>query len=550
MADRKPNAKPISDAAAYGAASNDVPDAASPKAASSTGFGEAEVDSQGTASEAAASDSASRIPDAQRLDSQTPESIGLQPKAAEADSPASRVLKPDVPELSMRELDRRHVWHPFTQAALTEAPIPIVEARGTRLVAEDGTSYIDAIGSWWVNVHGHSHPKIAEAIAEQAHTLEHVIFAGFTHKPATRLAARLANLLPDPLTRIFYSDNGSTAVEVALKMAMQLGQRAAQPKTRILALEGGYHGDTFGAMAVSARDAFTAPFFPYLFPVDYIPAPLPGEEARSLQALDEALAAGDVAVLVYEPLVQGASGMRMMSSKALETLLLKARQAGAMLLADEVMTGFGRTGTLFASEQMAPVPDFVALSKGLTGGAMAMGATACSEKVYRAFWSTDMRDTMFHGHSFTANPMACAAALASLDLTETADCRQKRDALESAHLRFIESVLKPHPMAQDPRCCGVILAFELAPTKPKPEAAETQFPKGGEQRIEQDADPAYFHGWRNRIYRFFLDRGILMRPLGNTVYMLPPYSIDKEELQACYHAMEALLKASMAWARE
>lgn len=443
-----------------------------------------------------------------------------------------------TPVGSIRELDRRHVWHPFTQSALSEPPIPIVRAHGARLMAEDGKEYIDAIGSWWVNLHGHSHPHIAEAIAEQARNLEHVIFAGFSHAPASHLAARLASVLPEPLSRIFYSDNGSTAVEVALKMALQLGQRASKPRTRILALEGGYHGDTFGAMAVSARDAFTAPFFPYLFEVEYIPAPLPGDEGRALQRLNDALSAGDAAVLVYEPLVQGASGMRMMQPAALETLLKTAKEAGLMLLADEVMTGFGRTGTLFASEQMNVVPDFVALSKGLTGGAMAMGATACSEWVYRAFWSKDMRDTMFHGHSFTANPMACAAAMASLDLTVSDACLQQRHWLEQSHRRFAETVLQAHPMAHNPRVCGTILAFELAPPR------HSDAP--GSASIESQ-DPAYFHTWRDRIYRFFLDRGLLMRPLGNTVYLLPPYSIQSADLDLCYKNMEALLEASMSW---
>lgn len=439
---------------------------------------------------------------------------------------------------SIRELDRRHIWHPFTQAALSEPPIPIVSAQGCTLMAEDGRRYIDAIGSWWVNLHGHGHPHIAKAIAEQAQQLEHVIFAGFTHGPAATLASRLAKVLPDPLTRIFYSDNGSTAVEVALKMALQLGQRQSPQRTRILALEGGYHGDTFGAMAVSARDAFTAPFFPYLFPVDYIPAPLPGAEQLALDSLRQALSGQQVAVLVYEPLVQGASGMRMMAPDALEALLRLAKNQGVLLLADEVMTGFGRTGSLFASEQMGPVPDFVAMSKGLTGGAMAMGATATSEVVYRAFWSHDMRKTMFHGHSFTANPMACAAALASLELTLDAHSVEQRRWLEAAHQEFLGRVLEAHPMARNPRQCGCVLAFELEPEQRLASRASG---------LHDAADPAYFHGWRDRIYRFLLDRGLLMRPLGNTVYLLPPYSISREELEACYNGMEALLGASMDW---
>lgn len=435
---------------------------------------------------------------------------------------------------SIRENDRRHVWHPFTQAALAEPPIPVVRAAGALLHAEDGRTYIDAIASWWVNLHGHGHPAIARAVAEQAERLEHVIFAGFTHEPAASLAAELAGVLPGDLTRIFYSDNGSTAVEVGLKIALQLGQRARPARTRIVALEDSYHGDTFGAMAVSARDAFTAPFFPYLFPVTYVPAPVPGREAEALDALRRACAPGDVAAFVYEPLVQGAGGMRIMEPGALEPLLAEARAAGALLLADEVMTGFGRTGPLFASSSMATAPDLVALSKGLTGGAMAMGVTAASETTYRAFWSTDLRRTMFHGHSFTANPLACAAARASLSLTLSQTCAAQRERLQHRHRAFLETVLRPHPRARDPRVLGTLLAFELT---------DGAAPAGG----RNGGDPAYFHGWRDRIYRFFLDRGLLMRPLGNTVYLLPPYVITDGELDTAYGAMAELLEAAAAW---
>ncbi len=430
------------------------------------------------------------------------------------------------------ELDARHCWHPFTQAATADAPLPIARGEGSWLYTTDGRALLDGISSWWVNLHGHSHPAIAEALYRQASTLEHVLFAGFTHEPAVQLASRLAEVLPGDLDRLFFSDNGSTAVEVGLKMALQYHHNLGHRRHRILALEGAYHGDTFGAMALSERSAFTAPFDPFMFEVHYLPAPTPGREEDALHALSAALSEGDVAVMVYEPLIQGAGGMRMYSPDALQPMLQAARKAGALLLADEVMTGFFRTGALFASMHQStageplPAPDILAMSKGLTGGTLAMGLTACTDQVYQAFYSTDKARTFYHGHSFTANPLACAVSLASLDLTLSASCREAVARIAAAQEAFCQR-LQDEPRASWPRHCGTVLAFDLVPG--------------------DGTQTGYFNPIRDRIYRFFLQKGLLLRPLGNTVYCLPPYSFSEDELASVHEAMLQLLAEAENW---
>ncbi len=454
------------------------------------------------------------------------------------------------------ELDARHVWHPFTQAGLADPPLPISRAKGSVLYTDTGREILDGISSWWVNLHGHSHPVIAEAVYRQALSLEHVIFAGFTHTPAVELSAGLAKVLPGNLERIFFSDNGSTAVEVGLKMALQYWHNQGVNRTRILALEGAYHGDTFGAMSVSDRGSFTAPFAPFLFPVEHIPAPLPGAEDEALERLTLALASGDTAVFIYEPLVQGSGGMRMYSPEILGKMLRLVHDSGSLLLADEVMTGFYRTGQLFASSITqslmptsrsgdigavsaleenhsgtgksktpgTPSPDIMTLSKGLTGGAMALGITACTPAIFDVFNSTDRAKTFFHGHSYTANPLACAAALASLELClsgETADAVSRICAEQQAFWKQLQRNL----LAENVRVCGTILAFELA--------------VGGES--------SYFNPVRDRIYRFFLDKDILLRPLGNTVYVMPPYCFSTPELLRVHQAISELLEEANSW---
>lgn len=420
----------------------------------------------------------------------------------------------------LKERDKGVIWHPYTQMQIWPEAIGITQGKGIYLIDEEGNRYIDAIASWWVNLHGHAHPYIAEQISQQLLQLEHTIFAGFTHEPAVRLAERLLPLLPGAMERIFYSDNGSTAVEVALKMALQYHQNKGKPRQKILALEGAYHGDTLGAMSVSARSLFTASFDSLLFQTEFLPFPGAGQEALALNKLKELLQQGDVATLIVEPLVQGSGGMRMYTPDILQQLFHLCRQYDCLIIADEVMTGFGRTGTLFACGQLEEAqPDIVCLSKGLTGGTVPLGITACTQAIFEAFLSDDdARKTLYHGHSFTANPIACTAGLASLDLLLDPVCQEQIRMISAAHLVQFNK-WSGHAKVKDIRACGTILALEL----------------------DTDSPTAYLNRQRDFIYRFFLERNILMRPLGNIIYILPPYCISEAQLTYIYEQIDALL---------
>ncbi|WP_020600300.1 adenosylmethionine--8-amino-7-oxononanoate transaminase [Spirosoma panaciterrae] len=417
----------------------------------------------------------------------------------------------------LAERDRAVIWHPFTQMQTAPAPISIARGKGSILYGTDGREYLDMISSWWVNLHGHAHPHIAQRVAEQLQTLEHVIFADFTHEPAVELAERLLAILPQNQKRVFYSDNGSTAVEVALKMAFQYWHNLGLLRRKVVALENAYHGDTFGAMAVGGRSAFTAPFAPFLFDVDYLPTPIPGEEADVLKRA-EALFTDDTAAFIVEPLVQGAGGMVMYQPEILDKLIRLARQYGALIIADEVMTGFGRTGRLFASDHLTEKPDLMCLSKGLTGGTMALSITTCTQAIYEAFLSTDKHKTLFHGHSFTANPLACAASLASMDLLLSAETQQAIQRIVQKHSAFARQ-LAAYSTVENIRQQGTLLAFDL---------------RAGEQT-------SYFNSIRDAAYTFLLEQGILMRPLGNVLYLMPPYCTTNEQLDYTYAKIKELL---------
>jgi adenosylmethionine---8-amino-7-oxononanoate aminotransferase len=412
---------------------------------------------------------------------------------------------------SLTERDAAVIWHPYTQMKLAPAPIPIIRGDGVYLVDEAGNRYIDAISNWWVTLHGHGHPYLAQKIYEQASTLEQVIFAGFTHEPAVQLAERLLQVLPAGFSKVFYSDNGSTAVEVALKMAIQYWNNAGgKPRKKILALTNSYHGDTFGAMSVSERGPFTLAFQDYLFEViffDPVANTFPGMPDGPSFHPEE------IACFIYEPLVQGAGGMKMYDAGALEALLKFCRQHGIICIADEVMTGFGRTGKLFASEYVAETPDIICLSKGLTGGMMALGATVCTQRIYDAFLSDDRAKTFFHGHSYTANPIACAAGNASLDLLLKPQCIESIMRIGEQHASFAEQ-LKTQGAVKNVRQLGTILAFE----------------------VETGTD-GYLNNISSVIQKHALQNGVLLRPLGNTVYLMPPYCITEEELQKVYSVM-------------
>src|SRR5471030_3228854 len=316
--------------------------------------------------------------------------------------------------MSLVERDLNVIWHPYTQMKNALPPLAIVRGEGTCLYDEDGKKYIDAVSSWWVNIHGHAHPYIAKKVAEQLQKLEHVIFAGFTHEGAVELAERLLEILPDNQQKVFYSDDGSTAVEVAIKMCLQYWHNQGQTRTKILAFKNAYHGDTFGAMAVSGRSAFTAAFDSLLFEVEFIDLP----DESNIENLKSQISnlKSFLACFIFEPMVQGAGGMLMYEANFLNELMAHCRKENVLLIADEVFTGFGRTGKRFACDHLTEQPDIMCFSKGLTGGTMAMGLTTCTQEIYNAFLSEDKMKTLFHGHSYTANPVTCAAALASMDL--------------------------------------------------------------------------------------------------------------------------------------
>lgn len=414
--------------------------------------------------------------------------------------------------------DKQCIWHPYTPLEGVRENILIESAEGVYLITPEGRKIIDAVSSWWVNLHGHSNGYIAEAIAEQARKLEHVIFAGFTHPPAIRLAERLIEIIPGRPEKIFFSDNGSTAVEVGIKMALQYWFNLNSSKKKIIAIEGAYHGDTFGAMSVGERGAFTKPFSTFLFEAQFIDFPSAENEEKVVRQFEQLTANKDIAAFIYEPLVQGAAGMRMYSPQVLEALLAIARKNEVLCIADEVMTGFGRTGKLFASAYCETTPDIVCMSKGITGGVLPLGATSCTSGIVSAFSSADWSKTFFHGHSFTANPIACAAANASMDLLQSDECQRNITAIAEHHKSFIREIEKLKSV-EKASSTGVILSIE----------------------IKTNGRSGYFNDLRNYLYDSFLDKNILLRPLGNIIYILPPYIISKKQLDEVYSAIKQVL---------
>ncbi|NPA08850.1 MAG: adenosylmethionine--8-amino-7-oxononanoate transaminase [Chlorobi bacterium] len=411
--------------------------------------------------------------------------------------------------MNLQERDRAVNWHPYTQMKTAEDAIPIVKGSGIYLYDEDGKKYIDAVASWWVTLHGHANPYIAQRVSEQLNTLEQVIFAGFTHEPAIQLSENLLKLLPENQEKVFYSDNGSTAVEVALKMCIQFWHNQGKEKTKILAFKEAYHGDTFGAMSVSGRSVWTKPFGEMLFEVIFIDPPT-SENIEDLKFIIKNHAE-EIACFIYEPLIQGAAGMLMHKAEDLSELMKFCRENGILMIQDEVFTGFGRTGKLFAANYLSEKPDIMCFSKGLTGGTMPMGITTSSQQIFEAFLSDDKYKTLFHGHSFTANPLACTAALASMELLLKEETLEKINLISQKHSNFSQ-ILKNHPKVENVRQTGTIIAWE----------------------IKNDEKTSYFNEIGKVLYREFLKRGIIMRPLGNVMYLVPPYCITPEELDFVY----------------
>src|SRR5690554_3298667 len=392
----------------------------------------------------------------------------------------------------------------------TAAPvIPIVKGSGAYLFDEQGKRYLDAISSWWVTLHGHAHPYIAQRVAAQLLELEQVIFAGFTHLPAIQLSEALLKILPANQQKVFFTDNGSTAIEVALKMCLQFWNNKGEDRQKVMAFTNGYHGDTFGAMSVSARSAWTKPFEQLLFDVVFIEPPT-SENLSELKAHVSKISA-ETACFIYEPLVQGSGGMLMHGAAFLDELMKHCRKEGVLLIQDEVFTGFGRTGKNFACDHLTEVPDLMCFSKGLTGGTMPLGVTTCIKEIYEAFLSENQHKALYHGHSFTANPLACTAAIASLDLLSSQETQGHISRICKKHLKF-SIKLQSHPQVKEVRQTGTILAIEW----------------------KSRDGTSYFNNFRNQLYPFFLEHGILLRPLGNVIYILPPYCMTDEDLDYIY----------------
>ena len=404
------------------------------------------------------------------------------------------------------------VWHPFTQHALTpEFPV-VSRGEGVWLETDKGR-LLDAISSWWVITHGHRHPKIVAAIKALADRLDRVIFANLTHQPAEDVARGLIEIAPRGLSHVFYSDSGSPAVEVALKMALGFWKNTGKPRTRIIALEHAYHGDTVGTMSAGARGVFTAAYGPLLFDVVRLPFPAPGREQETLDMLKAA--AKDAAALIVEPLILGSGGMLMYPPEVLRALAIICRRNGTLFIADEVMTGFGRTGTLFACKQAGVSPDILCLAKGLTGGSLPLAVTLCTPEIFQAHYSQNRSRTFFHSSSFTANPIACAAARANLEIWRDEPVAGRITGLGAMQEERLKG-FRTDSRFTNVRRLGTIAALDL-----------------------KVADPGYMAGIGPRLTAFFLGRGILLRPLGNTIYVLPPYGIAAAELDLVYDAITA-----------
>lgn len=416
--------------------------------------------------------------------------------------------------------DKKHVWHPFTQMQTAGEPLAIIKAKDCTLYAEDGKTYLDCNSSWWVNLHGHGHPYLQEAINKQFEEIDHVIFAGATHPKAVELATRVSHLLPQKLEKVFFSDDGSTAVEVALKMAFQYWHNKNKPKTRILALEGAYHGDTFGAMSVSQRGIFNKPFEHLFFEVDFVAFPSQDKEEESLKQAETFFQSGDFAALILEPLVQGSAGMRMYRPDYLNKICDLAKKYDVLVIFDEIMTAWGRTGKLFAMNYTQVSPDIVCLSKGLTGGILPLGLTVATNEIYDAFLAPEKTKALLHGHSFTGNALACAVACANLDIIEDPSFFDEVDRISRAHTSFYRRI-KQHEKLSDVRQIGTIIALE----------------------IKVDENSSYFAGIRDQAYEFFLKNGMLLRPLGNIIFLNPPYCTTDEELVYMYQKIEEFVNS-------
>lgn len=411
--------------------------------------------------------------------------------------------------MSLNKRDQKHLWHPLTQHKMTKDHLAIAKAEGVYLYDDKGNKYIDAISSWYTCVYGHCHPMMVKKVTEQVSKLDQVVFAGFTHEPAVELSERLMEILPTNQQKIFFSDNGSTTVDIAIKMSLQYHFNQGKKKLKIIAFENAFHGDTFGAMSVSGLDVYNGPFEDVVLSVDRVAVPNENNIEEVIHQFNALINTNEVACFVFEPLVQGANCMEIHKAKYLDLLIEMAQKNDVICVADEVMTGFGKTGNLFAADELVNKPDVMCLSKALTGGMVPMGLTTCTQKIYDAFYDDEISKGFFHGHTYSANPITCAAAIASIELIQSDKIQQGIKMIHENHLTFLDKI-EGHQNIENVRVKGVILAIDL---------------KIKIDRYGKD---------RNVIFNYFMDKGIYLRPLGNTLYIVPPYVITEEELIFIY----------------
>ena len=418
--------------------------------------------------------------------------------------------------MSLKQRDKNHLWHPLTQHKLHPENIALTKAKGSLLYDDNGNTYIDAIASWYIAMYGHCNPFIANRVKAQMDIMDQVVFSGFTHEPAIKLSEALINILPENQNKLFFSDNGSTTVEVGIKMALQYHFNKGEKRPLLIAFEDGFHGDTFGAMSVSGLSVYNGPFEDFFLEVKRIPTPNGQNNDTVLKLLSEINTDNRVAAFVYEPLVQGAAAMKMYDKDGLDGLLGYCKNHHIVTIADEVMTGFGKTGSYFASHHLTHKPDIMCLSKALTGGLLPMGITSCSQEIFEAFYSDAISDGFFHGHTYSANPLACTAALAAIELLQSDDIQNRISQITTWHKAFDDRV-KNHPNVLRTRQQGIIYALDL--------------------NIETER----YGNLRDQLFNFFMERGVFLRPLGNTIYIQAPYVITKEQMETIYKAIEDAL---------
>ncbi|WP_299105019.1 adenosylmethionine--8-amino-7-oxononanoate transaminase [uncultured Tenacibaculum sp.] len=418
--------------------------------------------------------------------------------------------------MSLQQRDKKHLWHPLKQHQTHPNSLGIVKAKGCILTDENGNEYIDAISSWYTCMFGHCNDYITSQVSNQMQTLDQIMFSDFTHEPAVKLSEELIKILPKNQNRIFFNDNGSTAVEAGIKMALQYHFNRGEKRNLFIALENGFHGDTFGAMSVSGLSVYNGPFEDFLMHVERIPVPNGENNQAILKQIKEITSQQKIAGFIYEPLIQGAAGMKIHKAEDLNVILQFCKENDILTIADEVMTGFGKTGNDFASNEIDTKPDIICLSKALTAGLVPMAITSCTEEIYTAFLSSDIAKGFFHCHTYSANPIACRAALASIELLQSEEIQQNIQWISNAHINFAKSI-ENHAKVTEVRSKGVILAIDLK------------------------TNASRYGSLRDQLLKSFMDEGVFLRPLGNTIYIQPPYVITEAQLNKLYTTIEKVL---------